>query len=324
MNHQAFQSYTPRALPLEYDSLENEVGCQPISGNGAHSLKPFIEFCAAEHDESSELFNQPLTVSYTEGPIAAMGDEPFRSNWAFWVATNGIRGGLSELVIPPADSDGQPSSLYPSTTPEDLSAAFGANGMLHLAIQKSDATIEIKYYTSQQGNASTVDFLGNSPLMVYTGLVMASAEEGAADMICLYLREEKPFALFARFAREAYAIEYTIHENLPRALAKLIEAQSDGFQLNVYARDDRGFDITLHSSDYAADLGEENATLTAEISEGLYVESAVLEELDEEFATLTASVASGNYFDPIVDSDTDEESATLSVSIAGGAYTTAK
>ena len=213
----AFQSYTPRPNPISYDSLQNEIGCQPLVGTDFFSLKSFIEFCVAEHNPASLIFSQNPLVAYTFGPFEPAGDAPFRYLWSFWVASAGIRAGKVGLVTPPANSLGEPSALYPTTTPVDLSAAFDRDGLLNLAIQKSAATIEIKAYTTALGNTITASFTGHSPLLFYTGLAFAGAEDVEDDVVCFYLLAEKPLSLFARFRRENYAVEYTIHRDLPRS-----------------------------------------------------------------------------------------------------------
>ncbi len=317
----AFQSYTPRPHPISYDSLENEIGCQPLSGTDVFSLKAFDLFCVAEHDPESPIFSQDPLVTYCAGPFEPAGDRPFRYLWSFWVATAGIRAGKVGLVTPPADDLGVASDLYPSTTPTDLSAAFDRDGFLNLAIQKSAATIEIKAYTSEEGNTITASFTGYAPLLFYTGLAFSGTEGVEDDVVCFYLLAEKPLSLFARFRRENYATQYVIHSDLPKPLARLIAAQVVDREVQLYALDKQGFDITLHSPEYAVDAGHEESTLDVAVDSGAYVETAVAETADTDFAELTISIDAGNYFDAIVNAPSiTPDEATLSIAIAGGSY----
>lgn len=320
---QAFQSYTPRVRPMRYDSLEATLGCQPITGTSFGSFQAFHEYCAAEHDDSTtSRFNSPATVSYTMGPNVVGGPLPFRTEWAFWASTAGVRYGKFSLITPPAATTGATAPYYAATPGiTSLTAAFDVRGNPAIAIQKTTSTIEIKY--NDGTDDQTVTFSGNNPLL---GLIrIVSGDETVSSgmgLIIFYLKEQNDVSLFARVESESFGTEHNIHSLLPFELTRLIQVDYHGNELRILAIDDRGADVTLHSA-YTINTEEDFVDLGVDITSGYYFESGVeASPNQEDFATLDVDITEGLYFDAVVSPSPQPaaDSATLSVAITGGSY----
>lgn len=320
--NKSFSAYTPRPRPLDYDAILGRDGCEPESGNSFYGLLAFEELCVAPHSATSAVFNQPATVSYSLGPYyKGIPQEPYVTMWSAWVATAGIRVGKVGPVVPPANTTGELSSLYPEATPSALTHAWDASGLLAIAIQKTADTIELKHYLDTSGtNIGTYTWAGQSPALFYTGLVV-KADPAASPLVCYYLKAaDGGKTIYARFSADAWATEQIIIPTLRIGLARLISATSYGAKVQLFALDTQGRDVTLTTPQHAVG-GLDAATLAVALAGGnVYVVAQDFGLAGTDKATLDIAAPFGQVFEPLTD-PTDPppaEKASLSVAFIGG------
>jgi hypothetical protein len=315
--NRAFQSWTPRTRPLDYDSLRQDSGCQATHGNAAFSVQPFVRICIFPHNaDPFGVFEQPDTVSYTVGPETIGGALPWVTSWAAWVASAGIRIAKLPAVTPPANSTGSASSLYPTTKPSKVSIGFTNDGQIAIAIQKTATAIEIKY------GSETFSFVGVSGVLFQTSIMQSLDDEDESDLVVYYTRKETPSTIFVRSAREDFATEHVLNENLQANITRIISVEKVGDQVVLYGRDEFGRDVTLYSSLYILTIDGDSLGLSSEIVSGSYRESAVEETTPTQAALLEVSISSGSYHNPIKEpaAPLSGDEATLTVSIDSGEY----
>lgn len=319
----AFAAYTPRVKPTNYDALSLKAGCVADTGNDFFGVRAFDQVCVAPHDEDSEVFNRLDTVSYSRGP-STKGDptKPFLASWAAWVATQGIRVGKFQTVVPPANGDGDASALWPTTTPTRLTHAWDALGLLHIAIQQTATTIKVRYYTDDEGNIQEWNWSGKYPAAVYSGLV-DKGDAPSGSIAIYYLRPERPYVVYARFSAEGYANERVVMPELHIALARLIgaEALADG-RIALYAVDTPGRDVTLYSPVYKVTAADA-VGLDVNLDGGLVFGAAVFAPVTTEGATLDITLDSGLVFDATVAASEPADGATLEIGFESGEVSTA-
>lgn len=321
--NKSLQSWTPRARPLSYDSLQQDIGCQDARGNTIFASKPFTRICIMEHTAAqSSVFNRSDQISYTIGPAQTGDAMPWPTTWAAWVASAGIRIGKIPSITLPSNGLGSPSSLYPTLRPSKVSIGFTSNAQMALAVQKTSESIEIKWFADGTGsNIGTVSFLGVSPALFNNGVVHVSDDAGETDLVLYYLRSEAPRKIFARFERESFGVEHVVHDNLQTNVTSLIANVRQGRKHVLYARDATLRDITLSTTEYIPTMDGEAAGLSIYIDRSWYRESAVELSLTEEM-TLEIGIVRGQYSDVIEQpaSPLSGDKATLTLSILAGQY----
>lgn len=318
--NKSFAAYTPRSRPLEYDAILGRSGCEAESGATYFGLKAPERLCVSPHDDSSVIFNQPPTVSYSYGPATkGVQSKPFLTSWAAWVGTVGIRVGKYSRVTPPANLLGDLSALYPTAQPAALSHAFDDEGLVAIAIQKTSTTIELKWYTGHGGENSVATWTGNSPALLNSSLVL-HGDPAAAGLVCYYLSPANPRVLYARFGVEDFAVERIIVPELRLPLARLINAASYDTKVLIYALDPVGRDVTLttprHAATDAAAFGLEVA-----LDGGSVFVTAVDAGVAETSAcTLDIGAPAGQVYSPLIEPAVSPpaESVSLSVALVGG------
>jgi hypothetical protein len=318
--NKSFQTFTPRVRPLEYDAIEGRTGCEPESGNTFYGLKAFTELCIALHDSSSPVFGRPATVSYALGPYyKGIPQFPYTSVWAAWVATEGVRVGKFSHVVPPANTTGEPSNLYPTTKPTQITHGWNAEGMLAIAIQKTPTTIELKRYDDTSETVSTFNWNGVSPALFYAALVVKNPPT-PGGLVCYYLNPDSPKVVYARFEADNFATERIIMPEVRVPLARLIGTTSHGAKLVLYALDDQGRDVTLTTPVHPPAPHE---AMSLDVT---FVDGAVLflavdgGTFDEDAATLDISAPFGQVLHPLIDpgEPLPEGKMSLSVALIGG------
>lgn len=318
----SFSPYTPRVKPLNYDALSLKAGCEADSGNDFFDVLAFDQVCVAPHNADNYGFTEPDTVSYARGPRDA-GDthKPFTTGWAAWVATAGIRIGKLSYVVPPANTEGVASALYPTTKPTKLSIAFDRFALLHMAIQKTSTTVEVKWYSDNAGTVATASWTGISCVLFFPGL-SAPREEGSS-VVAYYLRADRPNVLFARFADEGYATERTVMPAMRVNLTRLIGITAlPDFRAALRAVDALGRDVTLYTPAYSV-LVREAATLATSFESGLVFNAAVPAPDQAENATLAISFATGLVFDATVAAALPADGGELNIEFDSGEVSTA-
>ena len=268
--NKSFQSYTPRVRAISYDALTLDTGCQIASGTKVLQLQPIIEICIAKHNPESAIYNQLETVNYFLGPDSiGSSAKPFTDSWAVWVATAGIRIGKFTTITPPSDSQGAAAPFYATMTPPHLSGAFNQDGFLAIAIQKTDATIEITHGESQ-GVAS---FIGQSPQLINDGILYASDTPGRSQVACIYVRGDRNDMLFARFENENFATEYIIVRATRSNIVKLLSITISALHFTIHGIDYLGRDVKMTSDDAATILlrfanGAAGSVVVSQVSPG--------------------------------------------------------
>lgn len=318
--NKSFATYTPRVRPMEYDAIAGRDGCEPESGNDFYGLRAFEELCVAAHDADSLVFGQPATASYSFGPFYKGIPLWFNTEWSVWVATAGVRAGKVGKVTPPANGLGEVSNLYPETAPTHITHAWSGEGLLAIAIQKDEDTIELKQYDDATGtDIDTYTWEGRSPALFSAGLVV-KGEDAPSGLVCYYLKAEDPRILYARFERDLYAIERIILPSVRVSLERLIRATSHDTKVLLYALDDRGRDITLTSPRHPI-TDSDSATLDVALVGGdVFVVGVEAGSIGLDAATLDIGAPFGQVFSPLIApvDPPPTEAVSLSVAFVGG------
>lgn len=320
----SFQSFSPRSHPLNYDALEARIGCEAESGNDLFRVLAFDRICLFEHDAGDYTHTQPDTVAYCIGPTQpGVAGKPFLDVWTAWVGSFGIRIGIVGRITPPSDNTGDASALYPETKPSKLSIAFGRDGLLNIAIQKTATDIEVKYYTDTAGAEATATWTGYSAVLWYSGELVRNdpPEAPAGTVVCYYLRTDQPKKIYARFADEGYATEYTVMPDLRAVPTRLVGVAAVSQKAELRFIDSLGRDGTLYSPQYAVGV-QDQATVAAAFDTGLVFAAAVGAPDQADKSTLAISFATGLVFDAVVTTanQRDDGAAVLSVSFDTGDY----
>lgn len=319
------QAYTPTIFNLDYDSLRAQVGCETETGTDYFNWIAFNEICISEFDENDRLFGQPENVSYSVGPqTQGVGDEPYKTGWSAWVADAGIRIGKVGTVTPPSNTIGAESALYPTATPDKLTHAFGAEGLLAIAIQKDTNLIELKRYTDTSGAIATTEYTGFSPILWYSGL-LDTADDPNSGLVLFYLKSERPSQLFARFQLEGFATERIVIADLRTPLKRLISTFAWGRQQYLLAIDKYDRAVTLKSPIYPVRMNDRNAMgLGVFFSDGIVLDQAVEMDIGYQKCTLATSFHNGYVYAAIVEPSPQppNEKATLAIAFENGDYET--
>lgn len=319
----AFNAYTPRVRPLEYDALKAKEGCEPDSGTDYFGVLAFDEFCVQE-DATDYAHGQQDTVSYAQGPATpGSAVKPHLVVWTAWVAAAGIRIGKVGRITPPAASSGAASALYPTTKPTKLSHAFSQAGLLAIAIQKTSTGIELKQYTDDEGTIATFTWDGYSAVLWNSGL-LAHNDPAQGGLVCYYLRAGREDILYARFAAEAWATERIVMPSMRVELSRLVGVTVANQKAELRALDADGRAATLKSPQYGPTI-EDAANLDITLDSGIYHASGAdaPDQLDN--STLAISFEDGLYADTVVtpSNQPDTEKSTVAVELDGGEYTKA-
>lgn len=324
--NRALQTYTPRAHPLNYDSLQIDIGCQTITGTQTFSLLPFEQICVAYHDPNSGIFNQDDRVSYCNGPNNTGEPPPWPIRWAGWIASSSIRIAKAALITLPNETGGSPSGLWPTypTGASKIAIGFNPEGLLGIALQIG-SDIRVKWFKDADGIFGDLTFLGASPVMIGDAPVAISDTRGYADLALYYLNPATPNAIFARFEKEDFATEHLVNGNLPSLPAKLVDAEIAANRIYLYGRDGLGRDLTLRTPSYSVVQTLEVNHLSLFVSSGRYENSAVLGNIPidkRNKSTLTLFIKSGVYQNPIVSpgSALSGDAGSLSIALTSGQY----
>ena len=310
--------YTPKPLPLEYDSLETEFGCRDIVGADFLQFPAFDRMCITTHSEGSA-FDASDLIAATLGPADINTPvKPYYDEWCFWVSSNGCRyaQGISSVTLP-ANSTGSATPIYAAVIPVRISAAFDNVGKMAIAIQrKAGDDSEITHYIA--GVATKIEFVGNSPVLFFSGLILN--QNDTQDLACYYLRSEYPRSIFMRAKSEAFAVEHQVHAGLTSRISKLISVTASGQKIKMLALDVDGNDMTFTGPQQSLVLTQEKSTAAITLNSGSYFESAVVKNSGNEKSTAAFSINTGKYFMQSVRPDKETENSTLGISLFSGNY----
>lgn len=320
----AFQSYTPRVRPLEYDSLLLDSGCQDLpEGNDFFLTLAFARICIFPHDLSSAIFNQPETVAYTIGPTGTGEPLPWSTSWAAWVGPTGVRVKKTAFIAP-GSTLGALSSLFPTSKPTKLAIGFLTNSQMAIAIQKTTEAIQVKWFKDDSGlveSIGDVSFTGNSPAFFQNGMIAGSDDEDENDLVLYYLQPADPRKVFARFEREHFTIEHEINARIQTDLDSLKSSATDDRKQVLYARDLNGRDITLTTDDYVITLDGDAADLSMAFTAGQYINNAEDADAGSDSSTIEVAFTDGRYHDPVETTGTlSGDAAELSLAFTAGEY----
>lgn len=300
----SFQTYTPRARPLNYDALQQDIGCRDIVGTKRFQVLPFSRICIFNHDANSEVFNRDDRVSYALGPESTGNPPPWLTSWAAWVDGKSVRVAKASSITLPNSTTGNVSSLFPNldTAPSKVSIGFTSEGQIGLAVQVG-TSIRVKWFKDADGTYGDTSFLGESPVLFGSASLVRTQKATDGDLVLYYLRDAQPRAIFARFERDNFATEYVVNQNIQAEISRLIGADfADGRQY-LYARDSSGRDLTLRSDAYIPYIGKDKARLSTFIASLSYRTAAVSVAFDpgEGKNTYSVGIESLAYVDVISD-----------------------
>lgn len=320
---QALQSYTPTVLPTYYDALEHRLGCETQAGNDWFHVLAFNNICVFNHDEHSDIFNQPDTVCYQIANSNSGNDQPIYIPSAAWVGSMGIRYGEGiTYVEPPANTTGGPSNLYPNTLTTKVTFAYeGVNnnglnqGFEYMAIESSKDYINLKYV-----GTVGVTFYGKSPMLFNAGML-----DPSACVVCYYVRSDKPFKLFGRFSADGFLNEYEVIPTLRVNITRIVLAKAYGNVLKLYCIDEDGFDITLTSPSYGPTVIEK-AKLNIDFAKGVIFQALLpTTAIPPEPATVTLAFVRGYVADGTAETVAlTHEFVQLNIAFDGGNITRVK
>lgn len=322
MNNLALQGFTPRVRKFTYDILESNIGCQSVLGSRVADVLPVTEVCVSEHSTTSPIFNKPETASYSFGPYTlGVADLPYVTKWAVWMASAGIRAGQLSLVVPPESVRGGASTLYSTLSPATahVSHAFGATGLLAVAIHKADGVIEIKRYTSATEATASITFLGAQPALWFTGTHYRTASS-SGQLVCFYLRPELPGNLYVRIESEGFATEHALNVELPISLSKLLHIETSGMRMILYAIDELGRDVELKTAQYAVEESGDSALMSAGFLTGFIFKTGISASAGQDSGLVSCSMLSGVIHKSLIDVGTlpDTDQASISVTMIEG------
>lgn len=323
MSH-ALHTYTPRVRPLNYDALDLVDGCEDETGIEFYGMLPFERVCiTSPHDDTDIKFNQPVKVSYQLGPDTTGGAYPYLTEWTAWVGAVGVRIGKLGIIDPATSEDlGQASSLYPSTKPVKISHAFGASGLLAMAVQLSFDQIEVKRYTNNLGAVATYSWAGRSALIFWSGLLIKGEGNPDQGLVVYYLKEGFPRTLFARFEQDNFGAERIVIDNMRATPVRLVSARKEGSKFFLRYIDDLGRDCTMQTGEFAIDLSDAG-TATTSLDSGLYFKQGLIVDTEsDDRAKCSTSLDGGLVFAAIAEpgDQPPAEKATCRVSLLEGEY----
>ena len=167
-------------------------------------------------------------------------------------------------------------------------------------------------------------FNGISPQLFYNGIVIANTTN--ADVVCFYIKAAGD-AIYARFQRDNFAIEYTLNSIATIELAALLKA--DRLHKNgsdycfLFALDTAGRQVVLKSLPFPAFplVLLEPAYLTIGFQGGTTNALVLIAVMPTEKSTGALGFGSGVYFAAVISASQPVEKTSGSLTFSAGAYT---
>lgn len=302
--------YSPVVLPLEYDSLHAANGCRGINGIRRGTPLRLSELCIFDPIEVDELagFGAPAGVTYFRGPKEE-GDRLMKSQWAVWVSGTQLRYGRVGTITPPAATTGSPAPFsLGGGKPSRIAASITALGKLAVAIQSGDG-IKIAH----EGISVIDPFLGESPVMFFTGLLLGSVDEG--EVACYYLKPGSP-GMYIRLESDDYAVERIVLPSIPIEMGHLVMARTRNNRMEILAKDAYDRSVIFKSVEYLVEHNESRSASTT------FLRGAVVTSPDDELADeeggLEIEFTSGVTTEPLVSLTPIAEESGASVEFLSG------
>lgn len=329
--NRSLSPYSPRVRPLNYDALKNRRGCQAISGTQHFGLMSFTRLCLGRPADFTKAeqaaYQKPRTVSYCDGPVTVgvLQPDKFTTRWAGWVASQGVRVGQFGAIVPPADHSGFTSTLFPTTKPAHLTLGFNRAALMAIAVQKDAGTITLRRFTDTGGTITTKEFAGTSPILWNDWLLYYDLDNPTGyDLVCYYLKPTATGVLYARFERDGFNAEYTVHSGLPADVSYLVSAEVfESFSEQMLAIAPNGDFLTFTSDPYFLHKTETVKDSTA-MPGGAYKLTAYDQDLSpalDDISTLTTAMIGGTTSHLYEQDITALRTVgTLSVAMPGGEY----
>lgn len=320
----SYSTHTPRQRPLNYDSLEQDIGCQAMDGVQVYEHLPFIQSCAVEHDETDDSpFNQDPLVAYAWGPENTGDTFPFFRRWAAWLGLNTgiIRIGKFAKITRDERSDtlGVATSLFNREETKNatkLAMGFNRNGRLALAIEDG-VEIDLRRFTGTDTTAA-IRFRGSQPVIFNNGMLVNTEDADQDDLVIIYIEDGNPKSLLARFERDDFETAYVIAPDLPFYAEQLISTDPSGRKQVLLARDRTGRDLTLSSDLYGAKMDDALGVEVA-LDGGLYQDVSV-ETTAEDALGLSVELHRGSYADSVNSAGTVQDVLALHCELSSGSY----
>jgi len=308
--NRAIPVYSPVVISFRYDSLFSANGTTGI--NAVRIGKPLrlseLSIYGSIEANEPQGFGALPGVSYFRGPKED-GDRVMKSQWAVWVSGTNLRYGRVGTISPPASTIGSlaPFSLD-GEKPTRISGAITALGKLAVAYQ-SDAVIKIKH----EGKSPIAPFIGESPVLFFTGLLLGSVDEG--EVACYYLKAENP-GIYMRLESENYALEKVLLPTIPIEMGFFVAARTRDNKLEILAKDAYGRSVIFRSDNYITEHSE-NRSVSISFFTGTPITAVNTEAVDEE-SELGIEFTSGVTADPLVSSDPESNASAASVEFVSG------
>ena len=308
--NKAIPVYSPVVIVFKYDSLFSANGTTGINAVRLGRPLRLSELSIYGSIEANEPqgFGALPGVSYFRGPKQD-GDRVMKSQWAVWVSGTQLRYGRVGTISPPASTLGSPAPFsLDGEKPTHISGAITALGMLAVAYQ-SGTTIKIKH----EGKSPIDSFIGESPVLFFTGLLLGSVDEG--EVACYYLKAENP-GIYMRLESENYALEKVLLPSIPIEMGFFVAARTRNNKLEILAKDAYGRSVIFRSDDYFTEHSE-NRSVSISFFKGTPIVAVNTEAADEQ-GEIGIEFTSGVAADPLVSSDPESNASSTSVEFVSG------
>jgi len=262
---------------------------------------------------------------YCDGPVAFASTQiqRFSDRWVCWVASAGMRYGKLADLAGLGDAEGTANELFiAGERPAVLSFSFDQDARPVIAIQQTPTAIEVRRKVS--GVVTSYIFNGISPQLFYNGIVVASTTN--ADVVCFYIKAAGD-AIYARFQRDNFAIEYTLNSIAAIELVALLKVDrlhKDGSDYCfLFALDSFGRQVVFKSLPFPAFplVILEPAYLTIGFQGGTTNALVLIAVMPTEKSTAATAFGSGVYFAAVISASQPVEKTTGTLSFSAGVYT---
>lgn len=299
----SFRTYSARVLPLNYDALGSLIGTEALNPEPQRfGLLPFATVSFTDHDTAeSSPFNSTNKIGQCSGPQNSPGIRPFFRQWYAFSATAGIR--ITKDVPPtlPGDATGESSSLFPTTPSDFVSIAFNGEGLMVLAIDAGNNSIQIKRFSDSSGTVIvSPQFLGKCPLLFYLGNIFEAVDNINVDVVCIYIRPDSTSSIYCRFKADNFATEYVLNQDAPAFFTSLVSVGIDNGKMILRALDAEGRDATFESVQYSNDCRFDKGISANALKSLSYFPAAVPQTVPSDKSKASFALQSLLYIDTVV------------------------
>lgn len=206
----------------------------PLDGIDQYQSLGFLEGVQTFED-TPQFFRVASCLGPKNLHVAQNAD--YTHTWYIWLSTTGGFRLVRDPITPPTypdEAQGIKSTLVSGIIPtEHVTCCFDQVGWECIAWAEGSL---VKMARRQNGTATVTSWTGTSPCLFWNGEVNVQARiDGTTDVVCYYIKPGSG-ALFARFQRDNFAIEYSLG-GYPTVPLNLVRCERDGLVHNLYAVD---------------------------------------------------------------------------------------